>query len=181
MLVSDGSDSSGGANPNGSASTFDYDDMGRVKSEQMPSGCSWTLDRQDPGPENPSTPVKVTVTSAEGRTRGYTTGKDATGAETRTNVSSDGLTTTTKRTQAGVDTKTSPDGMTNTVTSRPGPRAGLSYRISSSSSARTGRGDQRGEERRTKGHSPRLPLWRLRTSSRATPTTRSGVSPALDG
>ncbi len=112
-------------NPNGNVSTFSYDDMGRVTDEQMPGGCSWTLSRTGPTPQNPQAPVQVTVTSAEGRTRSFTIGTDDSGTEHRTDLSSAGLATTTGTTQAAVETQLSPDGMMSTVASGPDPRGGL--------------------------------------------------------
>jgi RHS repeat-associated protein len=129
-------------NPNGNVSTFSYDDLGRVTGEQMPGGCSWTLTRTGPAAGNIKAPVRVAVTSAEGRTRSYTVGKDDNGTENRTNLSAAGLATTTSKTQAAVETQTTPDGMMSTVTSGPDPRGGMQAPIPLSTVVRTPSGKQ---------------------------------------
>jgi YD repeat-containing protein len=129
-------------NPNGNVSTFAYDDLGRVTSEQMPGGCSWALTRTGPTATNIKAPVKVTITSVEGRTRGYTVGKDDVGTESRTNRSAAGLATTMVKTQAAVETQTSPDGMQSTVMSGADPRGGMQDPIPASTVVRTPSGKQ---------------------------------------
>jgi RHS repeat-associated protein len=111
--------------PNQAVTTFAYDESGRIVSEQMPGGCSWTLTRTGPTPQDPNQPVVVSLTSATGRTRSYSIATDVSGNENRINVAASGLASTSGKTQAGVVSATSADGMTSSTTETPDPRFGM--------------------------------------------------------
>jgi RHS repeat-associated protein len=132
-------------NPRGNTSSFTYDEMGRVTGESMPGGCSWTIQRLS-GPTvaspMPGTPVKVSLTSAEGRSRSYQLGSDATNLESRPMILSAGLTTQYTSSRAGVETTTTPDGMVTTVTKGPDGQFGLQKPIEVSRVVRTPGGKQ---------------------------------------
>jgi RHS repeat-associated protein len=130
-------------NPRGNTSNFTYDELGRVTGESMPGGCSWTIERLNgPSATSPDTPVKVALTSAEGRTRSYQLGSDADNLENRPRISSAGLTTQYTSSRAGVETTSTPDGMVTTVTKGPDGQFGLQRPIEASRVVRTPGGKQ---------------------------------------
>jgi len=112
-------------NPRGYTSTFTYDDLGRVVSEDMPGACSWQLVRTGPTATNPTKSVKVTLSSKMGTTRNFEHGTDVSGTLQRTMTSAAGLKSSVVKDAAGSVSQTSADGMTTAVTHGPDPRFGM--------------------------------------------------------
>jgi RHS repeat-associated protein len=130
-------------NPRGQMSTFSYDDLGRVTGESMPGGCSWSIERvSGPDEQAPEAPVKVALTSAEGRSRSYQFGSDASNLENRVAVSSAGLSTPSTSSRAGVENTTTPDQMVTTVRKGPDAQYGMQAPLAASTTVRTPGGTQ---------------------------------------
>lgn len=106
--------------PRGNASAMTYDSFGRLLRDEDASGGFWELASQDNGAE-----VVTTMTSAEGRVRGYSVEAVKAGGERRVNTAPDGSKTIRVKGLDEITTTTHADGMTVTSELGPDPRFGM--------------------------------------------------------
>ena len=133
------------ADPRGNASTFTYDALGRLLTDQNAADGGWTLARTSLNKVS-----EVSMTSAEGRTTRYRTEFHPIGGRIRSKIHPDGTSTQTNFGAGGSRIVTAADGTQTARQYGPDPRFGMAASVLQSMTVTTPGGlEQQTQEERS--------------------------------